>query len=96
VAAAIGAGLPITEPFGNMSVDIGGGTTDIAVISLAGIVYSKAVRVAGNEMDEAIIQYIKKTYNLLIGERTAERIKMEVGSAMPFEAARTLEVEGGI
>ena len=72
MAAAIGAGLPITEPAGNMVVDIGGGTTDIAVISLAGIVYSKAVRVAGNEMDEAIIQYIKKTYNLLIGERTAE------------------------
>ena len=72
MAAAIGAGLPITEPAGSMVVDIGGGTTDIAVISLAGIVYSKAVRVAGNEMDEAIIQYIKKTYNLLIGERTAE------------------------
>ena len=72
MAAAIGAGMPITEPSGNMIVDIGGGTTDIAVISLAGIVYSKAVRVAGNEMDEAIIQYIKKAYNLLIGERTAE------------------------
>ena len=72
MAAAIGAGMPITEPSGNMIVDIGGGTTDIAVISLAGIVYSKAVRVAGNEMDEAIIQYIKKQYNLLIGERTAE------------------------
>src|SRR5712675_447063 len=78
MAAAIGAGMPITEPSGNMIVDIGGGTTDIAVISLAGIVYSKAVRVAGNEMDEAIIQYIKKTYNLLIGERTAEQIKMEI------------------
>ena len=72
MAAAIGAGMPITEPSGNMIVDVGGGTTDIAVISLAGIVYSKAVRVAGNEMDEAIIQYIRKTYNLLIGERTAE------------------------
>ena len=85
MAAAIGAGMPITEPSGNMIVDIGGGTTDIAVISLAGIVYSKAVRVAGNEMDEAIIQYIKKTYNLLIGERTAEAIKMEVGSAYPLD-----------
>src|SRR5580765_96615 len=78
MAAAIGAGMPITEPSGNMIVDIGGGTTDIAVISLAGIVSSKAVRAAGNEMDEAIIQYIKKTYNLLIGERTAEQIKMEI------------------
>ena len=86
MAAAIGAGMPITEPSGNMIVDIGGGTTDIAVISLAGIVYSKAVRVAGNEMDEAIIQYIKKTYNLLIGERTAEQIKMEIGSA--YQARR--------
>jgi len=74
MAAAIGAGLPITEPSGNMVVDIGGGTTDIAVISLAGIVYSKSVRVAGNEMDESVIQYIKKKYNLLIGERTAEQI----------------------
>src|SRR5512144_1154537 len=80
MAAAIGAGLPITEPAGSMIVDIGGGTTDIAVISLAGIVYSKAVRVAGNEMDEAIIQYIKKTYNLLIGERSAEQIKLDIGS----------------
>ena len=87
MAAAIGAGMPITEPSGNMIVDIGGGTTDIAVISLAGIVYSKAVRVAGNEMDEAIIQYIKKTYNLLIGERTAEQIKMEIGSAYPARGA---------
>ena len=87
MAAAIGAGMPITEPSGNMIVDIGGGTTDIAVISLAGIVYSKAVRVAGNEMDEAIIQYIKKTYNLLIGERTAEAIKMEIGSAYPARGA---------
>ena len=77
MAAAIGADLPIEEPSGNMVVDIGGGTTDIAVISLAGIVYSKAIRVAGNEMDDAVIQYIKKIYNLLIGERTAEQIKME-------------------
>ena len=94
MAAAIGAGMPITEPSGNMIVDIGGGTTDIAVISLAGIVYSKAVRVAGNEMDEAIIQYIKKTYNLLIGERTAEQIKMEIGSAFPLEEKMTMEIKG--
>jgi len=94
MAAAIGAGLPITEAAGNMIVDIGGGTTDIAVISLAGIVYSKAVRVAGNEMDEAIIQYIKKTYNLLIGERTAEQIKMEIGSAYPLEEKMTMEIKG--
>ena len=94
MAAAIGAGMPITEPSGNMVVDIGGGTTDIAVISLAGIVYSKAVRVAGNEMDEAIIQYIKKTYNLLIGERTAEQIKMELGSAFPLDEPITMEIKG--
>ena len=94
MAAAIGAGMPITEPSGNMIVDIGGGTTDIAVISLAGIVYSKAVRVAGNEMDEAIIQYIKKTYNLLIGERTAEAIKMEIGSAYPLEEKMSMEIKG--
>ena len=94
MAAAIGAGMPITEPSGNMIVDIGGGTTDIAVISLAGIVYSKAVRVAGNEMDEAIIQYIKKTYNLLIGERTAEQIKMEIGSAFPLDDEMTMEIKG--
>src|ERR1700755_2610206 len=94
MAAAIGAGLPITEPPGTLVVDIGGGTTDIAVISLAGIVYSKAVRVAGNEMDEAIIQYVKKTYNLLIGERTAEHIKMEIGSAYPLEERMTMEIKG--
>src|SRR3954467_3168484 len=92
MAAAIGAGMPITEPSGNMIVDIGGGTTDIAVIPLAGIVYSKAVRVAGNEMDDAIIQYIKKTYNLLIGERTAESIKMEIGSAFPLEERMAMEI----
>jgi rod shape-determining protein MreB len=94
MAAAIGAGMPITEPSGNMIVDIGGGTTDIAVISLAGIVYSKAVRVAGNEMDEAIIQYVKKQYNLLIGERTAEQIKIEIGSAFPLEERMTMEIKG--
>jgi rod shape-determining protein MreB len=94
MAAAIGAGLPITEPSGNMIVDIGGGTTDIAVISLAGIVYSKSVRVAGNEMDESIIQYIKKKYNLLIGERTAEQIKLEIGSAFPLDEPMTMEIKG--
>jgi len=94
MAAAIGAGLPITEPSGNMVVDIGGGTTDIAVISLAGIVYSKSVRVAGNEMDEALIQYIKKKYNLLIGERTAEQVKFEIGSAFPLDEPMTMEIKG--
>src|ERR1700741_1969696 len=94
MAAAIGAGLPITEPHGNMVVDIGGGTTDIAVISLSGIVYSRAVRVAGNEMDEAIIQYIKRKYNLLIGERTAEQIKIEIGSAYPLDKPLTCEIKG--
>jgi rod shape-determining protein MreB len=94
MAAAIGAGLPITEPSGNMVVDIGGGTTDIAVISLAGIVYSKSVRVAGNEMDEAVIQYIKKKYNLLIGERTAEQIKLEIGSAYHLDEPLTMEIKG--
>jgi rod shape-determining protein MreB and related proteins len=94
MAAAIGAGLPITEPSGNMVVDIGGGTTDIAVISLAGIVYSKSVRVAGNEMDESVIQYIKKKYNLLIGERTSEQIKQEIGSAYPLDEPLTMEIKG--
>ncbi len=94
MAAAIGAGLPITEPSGNMIVDIGGGTTDVAVISLAGIVYSRSVRVAGNEMDEAIIQYIKKKYNLLIGERTAEQVKMELGSGFPLEEELSMEIKG--
>src|SRR5690606_11372747 len=94
MAAAIGAGVPIEEASGNMVVDIGGGTTDIAVISLAGIVYSKAIRVAGNEMDDALIQYIKKTYNLLIGERTAEAIKMELGSAYPLDERVEMEIKG--
>jgi rod shape-determining protein MreB len=94
MAAAIGAGLPITEPNGNMIVDIGGGTTDIAVISLAGIVHSRSVRVAGNEMDEAIIQYIKRKHNLLIGERTAERVKIELGSAAELPDPITAEVKG--
>lgn len=94
MAAAIGAGLPITEPSGNMIVDIGGGTTDVAVISLAGIVYSRSVRIAGNEMDEAIIQYIKKKYNLLIGERTAEQVKIEIGSAFAMDEELSMEIKG--
>jgi rod shape-determining protein MreB len=94
MVAAVGAGLPITEACGNMIVDIGGGTTDIAVISLSGIVYSRSVRVAGNEMDEAIIQYIKRKHNLLIGERTAESIKMQIGSAAPLERPLTTEIKG--
>ncbi len=94
MAAAIGAGLPITEPSGNMIVDIGGGTTDIAVISLSGIVYSRTVKVAGDEMDEAIIQYIKRKHNLLIGERTSEQIKIEIGSAFPLEKELTMEIKG--
>ena len=92
--AAIGAGLPITEPSGNMIVDIGGGTTDVAVISLAGTVYSRSVRIAGNEMDEAIIQYLKRKYNLLIGERTAEQIKIEIGSAYPLKEELKMEIKG--
>jgi rod shape-determining protein MreB len=94
MAAAIGAGLPITEATGNMIVDIGGGTTDVAVIALAGIVYSRSIRIAGNEMDEAIINYIKKKYNLLIGERTAEQIKIEIGSAFPLEKQLKMEIKG--
>jgi len=94
MAAAIGAGLPITEAAGNMIVDIGGGTTDIAVISLAGIVYSKSVRVAGNALDEAIAQYVKREHDLLIGERTAERIKIELGSAYPLVRRKEMEVKG--
>jgi rod shape-determining protein MreB len=94
MVAAIGAGLPITEPSGNMVVDIGGGTTDVAVISLSGIVYSRSVRVAGNEMDEAITQYLKRKYNLLIGERSAEAIKIEIGSAYPLDKPITAEVRG--
>jgi rod shape-determining protein MreB len=94
MAAAIGAGLPITEASGNMIVDIGGGTTEVAVISLAGIVYAKSVRVGGDKLDEAIVQYLKRKYNLLIGERTAEQIKIEIGSAHPDEEVRTMEVKG--
>ncbi|MFP4474439.1 MAG: rod shape-determining protein [Desulfatibacillaceae bacterium] len=95
MAAAIGAGLPITEPTCNMVVDIGGGTTEVAVISLAGIVYSRSIRVAGDKMDRAIIQYIKRKYNLLIGERTAEAIKTMIGNAYPDpENIETIEVKG--
>ena len=94
MAAAIGAGLPITEPSGNMVVDIGGGTTDIAVISLSGIVYSRSVRMAGNQMDEAVMNYLKRKYNLLIGERTAEQIKIEIGSAYPLDKPLTMEIKG--
>jgi rod shape-determining protein MreB len=94
MVAAIGAGLPITEPSGNMIVDIGGGTTDVAVISLSGIVYSRSVRVAGNEMDDAVMQFMKRKYNLLIGERTAEAVKMEVGSAYPLDKPLTMEIKG--
>ena len=94
MAAAIGAGLPITEPTSNMVVDIGGGTTEVAVISLAGIVYSKSVRVGGDKMDEAILQYVKRKYNLLIGITTAELIKTGIGSAYPSDQAETIDVKG--
>lgn len=94
VAAAIGAGLPITEPSGNMVVDIGGGTTDIAVISLGGIVYSESVRVAGDQIDGAIISHLKREYSLLIGEHMAERIKMEIGSAYPLPEKKQMAVKG--
>lgn len=94
MAAALGVGLPVDEPSGNMIVDIGGGTTEVAVISLAGIVYSKSIRVAGDEMDEAIVQYVKRKYNLLIGERTAELIKMTLGSAYPLDEERMMEIKG--
>ena len=94
IAAAIGTGLPITEPSGNMIVDIGGGTSDVAVISLAGIVCAKSVRVGGDKMDEAIVQHIKRRYNLLIGERTAELIKMTIGNAYPSDEVLTMDIKG--
>jgi len=94
MAAAIGVGLPIEEPIGNMIIDIGGGTTEIAVISLAGIVFSKSIRIGGDEMDDAIIEYLKKNYNLLIGERTAEDIKIKIGSAYPLSEETSLEIKG--
>ena len=94
MAAAIGAGLPITEPTGNMVVDIGGGTTEVAVISLSGIVYSKSVRVGGSMMDEAIIQYIKQKYNLLIGENTSELIKISIGNAYKEDEVEQMKIKG--
>jgi rod shape-determining protein MreB len=94
MAAAIGSGLPVTEAAGNMIIDIGGGTTDIAVISLAGTVYGRSLRVAGNALDEAIMSYLRRTHNLLIGERTAEQIKCEVGSAAPLNQPLSMEVKG--
>lgn len=94
MAAAIGVGLPVHEPSGNMVVDIGGGTTEVALISLAGIVFSRTVRVGGDQMDECIIQYMKRVYNLLIGERTSEEIKISIGSAYPVGEEKTLEVKG--
>jgi rod shape-determining protein MreB len=94
MAAAIGAGLPVTEPSGNMIIDIGGGTTEVAVISLAGIVYSNSTRVGGDKMDEAIINYVKRKYNLLIGERSAELIKIDIGTAYPIEENESIEVKG--
>lgn len=93
-AAAVGVGLPVEEAAGNMIIDIGGGTTDFAVISLGGLVYSRSLRVAGDEMDTAIIEYMKKTYNLMIGERTAEEIKIRIGSAYPLEEELTMDVRG--
>jgi rod shape-determining protein MreB len=94
MAAAIGAGLPVQEPIGNMIVDVGGGTTEVAVISLGGIVFSKTVRIAGDEMDQAIIQHLKKAYNLMIGERTAEEIKITIGSAFPMDEETSMTVKG--
>ena len=94
IAAAIGVGLPIQDPIGNMIIDIGGGTTEIAVISLAGTVFSRSIRIGGDEMDDAIIEYLKKTYNLMVGERTAEDIKMKIGSAYPLEEEMSIEVKG--
>ncbi|EYE88458.1 rod shape-determining protein Mbl [Fervidicella metallireducens AeB] len=94
MAAAVGAGLPVNEPTGSMVVDIGGGTTEVAIISLGGIVTSKSLRIAGDELDHSIVTYIKKEYSLMIGERTAEQIKMEIGSAFPEEEERTMDIKG--
>jgi rod shape-determining protein MreB len=94
IAAAIGVGLPITEPGGNMIVDIGGGTTEIGIISLGGVVYSKSIRIGGDEFDQSIIQHMKKTYNLMIGEPTAEKVKIAIGSAYPLEEEKKMEVKG--
>ncbi len=94
MAAALGSGLPVTSPSGSMIVDIGGGTTEVAVISLAGIVYSRSARVGGDEMDEAVINYIKRKYNMIIGERTAEQVKIQLGSAVPHSEETTMEIKG--
>src|ERR1700745_1987206 len=94
MAAAIGGGLPVQEAAGNMIIDIGGGTTEVALISLSGIVFSRSVRVAGDELDEAIVQYMKRAYNLMVGERTAEEIKIKIGSAYPSEKETSVEVKG--
>ena len=94
MAAAIGVDLPVQEPTGNMIIDIGGGTTEVAIISMSGVVFSRSLRIAGDEMDEAIVNYIKKKYNLLIGERTAEEVKIHIGSAYPLNEAMTMEVKG--
>jgi rod shape-determining protein MreB len=94
VAAAIGAGLPVDQPIGNMIVDVGGGTTDVAVIALSGVVCDASIRTAGDELDQSIVQYLRKNYSLLIGEPTAETVKIRVGSAMPFEREMELEVKG--
>jgi len=94
MAAAIGAGLPVGEPTGSMVVDIGGGTTEVAIVSLGGIVTPKSIRVGGNKMDEAIIQYTKRAYNLMIGERTAEELKMSIGSAIPDDVNESLDIRG--
>ncbi len=94
MAAAIGAGMPIAEPQGNMIVDIGGGTTEVAVISLGDVVYGRSIRTAGDELDEAVVNYIKKTYNILIGERTAEDIKIQIGSAFPLEQELRMQIKG--
>lgn len=94
VAASIGVGLPIQEPSGNMIIDIGGGTTEMAVISLAGVVFSKSIRIGGDEMDDAIINYLKRTYNLMIGERTAEEVKIRIGSGYPLDEEMTMDVRG--
>ena len=94
MAAAIGVDLPVQDPTGNMIVDVGGGTTEVAIISMSGIVYSKSVRIAGDEMDDAIVNYVKKKYNLLVGERTAEEVKIKIGSAYPLKKSMTMEVKG--
>ncbi|MBS0658360.1 MAG: rod shape-determining protein [Verrucomicrobia bacterium] len=94
MAAAIGVGLPVQDAAGNMIIDIGGGTTEVALISLSGIVFSRSVRVAGDELDESIVQYIKRAYNLMVGERTAEEIKIKIGSAYPMEKETSMEVKG--